>query len=116
MWWRKLNFKNILKSILKALFFIFKLCLILIGIIIALIILLILLMILIMTIDYNISNEPQKCTSFYICKEGLMIETYSGIKQVSEENCKGEEVVKWDNKRKSCIYEDYVIKRSWKAD
>ena len=104
MWWRKLNFKNILKSILKALFFISKLCLILIGIIIALIILLILLMILIMTIDYNISNEPQKCTSFYICK------------QVSEENCKGEEVVKWDNKRKSCIYEDYVIKRSWKAD
>lgn len=45
-----------------------------------------------------------------------MIETYSGIKQVSEENCKGEEVIKWDNKRKSCIYEDYAIKRSWKTD
>ena len=116
MWWRKLNFKNIFKSILKTLLFLLKISLILFVSIVVLIIFLLLFVMLITEVDYNFSNDVKKCTSYQICKEGLMIKTHFGTFQVSKDNCKGEEVIRWDDKKKSCFYDEYVIMDSWKKD
>ena len=51
-----------------------------------------------------------------MCKEGLMIRTRDGVSQVNKNNCKGEQVIRWDDKKKSCLYEEYIIIESWEAD
>lgn len=116
MWWRKLNLKNILKNTLKALLSLLKIGLVSIASIIGLITLLLLLIMLIVEIDYNFSNDAKKCASYQLCKEGLMIKTHLGVSQVNKDNCKGEEIIRWDEKKKSCLYEEYIIMESWEAD
>ena len=116
MWWRKLNFKDISRKILKALFFAFKFCLVLIGIVIALFVGLILLLLLFLFLHYNFSSDVTRCNFYDDCKEGLMIKTYLGVSQVSKENCKGKDVIMWDDKKKSCFYDEYVVIKSWKKD
>ena len=45
-----------------------------------------------------------------------MIRTRDGVSQVNKNNCKGEQVIRWDDKKKSCLYEEYIIIESWEAD
>ena len=116
MWWRKLNFKDILKKILKILFFVFKFCLTSIGVLIALFIGLMLLLLLLIFLHYNFSSDVTRCNLYKDCKEGLMVKTPNGTSKVTKENCKGDDIIMWDDKNNCCLYNEYILIESWETN